>query len=418
VGRLLGRGSGIDTFDETFSTATHAGAYAFGGCAGRFDDDGDGMIDNDEQRCPWAPGVLPDDAVLGRMARRLVAAPTRDFSIADVVDGIAPCSYRMEQTPTACCNCDGGMYTVPTYAYTTDGYHALISRSLANLGGKGLMPLHRGKEKDGVAYDLGVLEDQLRVSASIAPYTMIWNQPLGVEFIDEQIGVFADHTPKAGKTFEWMGDVYFYHFLGYWPQRQSELEGWYQEWVVDPWDLATTTAIQVRVADNRPAEGETEYWRKVIYREGELDTPIWEDEFGGDDDALVSIDEADVDGDPIIVRLELIGPIGSGVGRVYFAIEDPALGGDVLALTDADWTYRTGVSAFLEDTFNRQKETYIGLRHAYPDCNEDGSVDILDLVCFQQRFTDGDPYADCDQSMSLDILDFVCFVSLFPFRCP
>jgi hypothetical protein len=52
------------------------------------------------------------------------------------------------------------------------------------------------------------------------------------------------------------------------------------------------------------------------------------------------------------------------------------------------------------------------------DCNGDGSLDILDFVCFQGQFVAGDPAADCNGDDSLDILDFVCFQGLFQQGCP
>ena len=52
------------------------------------------------------------------------------------------------------------------------------------------------------------------------------------------------------------------------------------------------------------------------------------------------------------------------------------------------------------------------------DCNRDGSLDILDFVCFQNLFTSGEPAADCNGDGSLNILDFVCFQGVFVAGCP
>ena len=52
------------------------------------------------------------------------------------------------------------------------------------------------------------------------------------------------------------------------------------------------------------------------------------------------------------------------------------------------------------------------------DCNEDGMLNILDFVCYQNLFQSGDPSADCNGDGALNILDFVCFQGLFEDGCP
>ena len=52
------------------------------------------------------------------------------------------------------------------------------------------------------------------------------------------------------------------------------------------------------------------------------------------------------------------------------------------------------------------------------DCNQDGTLDILDFVCYQQAFQTEAPLADCDFSGTWSILDFVCFQQAFVAGCP
>ncbi|MFG0283285.1 MAG: GC-type dockerin domain-anchored protein [Phycisphaerales bacterium JB039] len=54
----------------------------------------------------------------------------------------------------------------------------------------------------------------------------------------------------------------------------------------------------------------------------------------------------------------------------------------------------------------------------YADCDESGSLDFFDFLCFQNAFAGGDPYADCDGSGSLDFFDFLCFQNEFAAGCP
>lgn len=52
------------------------------------------------------------------------------------------------------------------------------------------------------------------------------------------------------------------------------------------------------------------------------------------------------------------------------------------------------------------------------DCNKDGTLDILDFVCFVALFQAGDPAADCNDDGAFTILDFICFQALFMEGCP
>jgi hypothetical protein len=52
------------------------------------------------------------------------------------------------------------------------------------------------------------------------------------------------------------------------------------------------------------------------------------------------------------------------------------------------------------------------------DCNGDGSLNILDFVCFQNLFKADSPGADCNGDGSLNILDFVCYQNAFKNGCP
>jgi hypothetical protein len=51
------------------------------------------------------------------------------------------------------------------------------------------------------------------------------------------------------------------------------------------------------------------------------------------------------------------------------------------------------------------------------DCNGDGTLSILDFVCFQGLVQSGDGGADCNEDGVVNILDFVCFQDLFVAGC-
>jgi hypothetical protein len=52
------------------------------------------------------------------------------------------------------------------------------------------------------------------------------------------------------------------------------------------------------------------------------------------------------------------------------------------------------------------------------DCDGNGALNILDFVCYQGLFEDGEPDADCDGNGVLNILDFICFQGAFKDGCP
>ena len=55
----------------------------------------------------------------------------------------------------------------------------------------------------------------------------------------------------------------------------------------------------------------------------------------------------------------------------------------------------------------------------YPDCDQSGTLDIFDFLCFQNSFVVGEPYAcDCDPDPACDIFDFLCFQNAFVAGCP
>ncbi len=51
------------------------------------------------------------------------------------------------------------------------------------------------------------------------------------------------------------------------------------------------------------------------------------------------------------------------------------------------------------------------------DCDNDGTLDINDFICYQTLFALGDPAADCDGDGTLLIDDFICFQTAFVLGC-
>lgn len=52
------------------------------------------------------------------------------------------------------------------------------------------------------------------------------------------------------------------------------------------------------------------------------------------------------------------------------------------------------------------------------DCDENGQLNILDFVCFQNEWMQQSAKGDCDGNGLYNILDFVCFQNAFTSGCP
>jgi hypothetical protein len=53
----------------------------------------------------------------------------------------------------------------------------------------------------------------------------------------------------------------------------------------------------------------------------------------------------------------------------------------------------------------------------YPDCDQSGSLDLFDYLCFQNAFSVGDLRADCDFDRALTPGDLFCFNVAFALGC-
>ncbi|MCW5757067.1 MAG: hypothetical protein KIT54_07525 [Phycisphaeraceae bacterium] len=56
-------------------------------------------------------------------------------------------------------------------------------------------------------------------------------------------------------------------------------------------------------------------------------------------------------------------------------------------------------------------------RSCAADCDGSGTVDLIDFLCFQNRFASGDMRADCNGDGVLDLFDFLCFLEAFGLGC-
>jgi hypothetical protein len=64
------------------------------------------------------------------------------------------------------------------------------------------------------------------------------------------------------------------------------------------------------------------------------------------------------------------------------------------------------------------RATWESVNCCYPDCNEDGKLNLADFGCFQTRYATQHPYADCNADQVLNLADFGCFQTKFAQGCP
>ncbi len=58
-----------------------------------------------------------------------------------------------------------------------------------------------------------------------------------------------------------------------------------------------------------------------------------------------------------------------------------------------------------------------GAGGCYPDCDDNGTLNVNDYICFQTKFALGDPYADCDNNGVRNVNDYICFQTKFALGC-
>ena len=236
------------TFSAQYSTTAHADGY-YPPCGIRdFCGAKTNQITNTQARAECTG--LPDDSINGFGLRRLVAAPSAPYLIHDLVDGIVAPFYETTNFPSGLTlSCDIGSYS--PFSYDSADYQALLESTHEQLRGAGLMALNLGMDLPTNSLTLPNLEDQIEIGTSVADYTGLWNMPLGVYYLDDNVGIFCDRRNEAGAASfshtNYAGDSIDWNFLAYWPGRQSGVPGWFVRW---QYPAKTTTELIVDLFDN------------------------------------------------------------------------------------------------------------------------------------------------------------------------
>ncbi|MCA9278609.1 MAG: hypothetical protein R3B58_03430 [Phycisphaerales bacterium] len=54
----------------------------------------------------------------------------------------------------------------------------------------------------------------------------------------------------------------------------------------------------------------------------------------------------------------------------------------------------------------------------YPDCDNTGTLNIFDYICFGNAYTSGEQYADCNGDGQFNVFDYICFGNAYAAGCP
>lgn len=332
----------LTAFAERFNTVSSTNEY-FPGAGCPLTPAGTNAVRNTDFRSSTCL-ALPDDEQNGRAARRLIAAPNEAYLIHQLVDGIVAPFFSTQTYPAdtelACATSTSGTYR--PFAFDARVYAALLTAAKRQLGGAQLLALHLGA--DGVSdetptLDLEVLEDQTETAAGIADCTGFWEAPLGVRFLEEQLGAFADRSVTGSSTLH-----------AYFPGRQTTLGGWYQRWVSTPNLTGRRLTITVNSTTELSGMVRKIYAGTTTYHEADLASAA-----GGTSVTIT------VDTDPVVLAMELAGTSWHHDASVYFQVVD-ADDGTVYGADPQYWTFETGVNAKTLETYERERDVFLRIR--------------------------------------------------------
>lgn len=145
---------------------------------------------------------------------------------------------------------------------------------------------------------------------------------------------------------------------------------------------------------------------------------FWGAALGANDDGSVIVGRVQIGSD----NFAFIWTQGGGLR----SLQDELV--NVNGLNLAGWTLRVATSVSGDGKTivgygtNPQgvTEAFIAVLEAacYADCDESGTLDFFDFLCFQSEFATGGSYADCDGNLVLDLFDFLCYQNAFVVGCP
>jgi hypothetical protein len=136
-----------------------------------------------------------------------------------------------------------------------------------------------------------------------------------------------------------------------------------------------------------------------------------------DFDIIVDVDDVfDYDGTSNLI-MEIILP--GNAGNSAFDSAGTGLGQGGTPWTDRLWALDPNAQTGSLGGDDGMVTKFIFAENGcFADCDANGTLNILDFICYQSFFQSGDPGADCNGDGVLNILDFICFQSAFQAGCP
>ncbi|MBL8761824.1 MAG: hypothetical protein JNL50_11025 [Phycisphaerae bacterium] len=313
-------GDGIAHFEvpltpRFFSTADPDDYCAQGTCAGPWFDLYT-TLNNNDCRCHVSGDCtpfLPDSAVQGRLATRLVCGPNDAYLIQDVIDGVVPYSTSTDL--------HGDADALDPKLH----FARLLQAAKRDLGDDKLITMQTAFT--GVELDTDVMVNRVRVAAMIADGVGVYRFPLSMYFMNpsDRRGIFAESPTVAG------------YKMAQWPTDQAILPGWYQRWVHHPASGSPVDMV-VDMSDGRTSSSNAGQFLKSV-RGGGLAAPYEVDPFADGIDIDTIPDHGYLTStvvDPVILQLHTTG--GTSIYLQVFFHATDSTKADV-----TDWTFESGV---------------------------------------------------------------------------
>jgi hypothetical protein len=340
-----------DDFIQRFHTNVSSMTYAWSpGCQGT--PTSLSSVANSDYR--YGCESLPDGAISGRAARRLISAPNQPYRITDLVDGVVNLVYKTDTyAGPASCTSGGDIFTYEPWGYDTAVFRDYLSAVQSELAGGELMSFHLGVPLPNTpVIDETIQSDQLITASGIADYTGLWTMPIGLEFLDTQEGVFADRNTGAIHLFDGLP----YAFRAYFPGRQSHVPGWYQRWVSEPSLEGRTVEITV----DHSNESDSGMIQRVIHGSTLVYDEDLTDNLGPWSTTLTVTDTH-----PLTLSMVVTGADWHNAASAYFHVTDTA-DSTVYGALSGHWTYETGVDSDLVPVYENQVDTFQTIRTDCP----------------------------------------------------
>ena len=310
---------------------------------------------NAESWCGYKLGSccpeLDSDPLKGYLNTRLVAAPTKSYLIQDAVDGIVLYVTNTDDHGPA------------DALHPKWQYPKFLESTKQQLGSDQLVVMHTAFAQNHET-NVEVLTERIRQAAQRADASGVFRFPLGMYFMDpsDRRGIFAECDPftnKAVANSDCLPTTEIQaHFMARWPEKQSLLPGWYQQWEHRS-KPGSSTDLQVEVWDTRTYNAERSGAMQKMTRNRFGTTPLYRVDPFQDDDLSYCVKSITSERmNPVIIGLKNDGECTVST-KAFFYITDQ-LGTEI---PKSAWIFTSGVdNTHTLEVYEQLVEVFMDIR--------------------------------------------------------